>query len=91
VAQIKVDAEPGEVGFDADRLARIDRYYPRYVDDGVQICTGPHESNEFAWLACHSGEQSDWAHKQTRLQQFRRRLRRFPVHVAWPINSECGH
>jgi CubicO group peptidase (beta-lactamase class C family) len=35
VAQIKVDAEPGEVGFDADRLARIDRYYRRYVDDGL--------------------------------------------------------
>jgi CubicO group peptidase (beta-lactamase class C family) len=34
VAQIKVDAEPGEVGFDADRLARIDRHYRRYVDDG---------------------------------------------------------
>jgi CubicO group peptidase (beta-lactamase class C family) len=35
VAGIKVDAEPGEVGFDADRLARIDRYYRRYVDDGL--------------------------------------------------------
>jgi CubicO group peptidase (beta-lactamase class C family) len=35
VAQIKVDAEPGEVGFDADRLARIDRHYRRYVDDGL--------------------------------------------------------
>jgi CubicO group peptidase (beta-lactamase class C family) len=34
VAQIKVDAEPGEVGFDADRLGRIDRYYRRFVDDG---------------------------------------------------------
>ncbi len=35
MARIKVDAEPGEVGFDADRLARIDRYYRRYVDDGL--------------------------------------------------------
>ena len=35
MAQIKVDAEPGEVGFDADRLARIDRHYRRYVDDGL--------------------------------------------------------
>jgi CubicO group peptidase (beta-lactamase class C family) len=35
VAQIKLDAEPGEVGFDADRLARIDRHYRRYVDDGL--------------------------------------------------------
>jgi CubicO group peptidase (beta-lactamase class C family) len=34
VAQIKVDAEPGEVGFDADRLARVERYYRPYVDDG---------------------------------------------------------
>ena len=35
MALIKVDAEPGEVGFDADRLARIDRHYGRYVDDGL--------------------------------------------------------
>ena len=35
MAQIKVDAEPAEVGFDAGRLARIDRYYRRYVDDGL--------------------------------------------------------
>ena len=35
MAQIKVDAEPGEVGFDADRLARIDGYFRRYVDDGL--------------------------------------------------------
>jgi CubicO group peptidase (beta-lactamase class C family) len=34
VAQIKVDAEPGEVGFDADRLGRIDSHFRRYVDDG---------------------------------------------------------
>ena len=35
MAQIKVDAEPEEVGLDADRLARIDRHYRRYVDDGL--------------------------------------------------------
>jgi CubicO group peptidase (beta-lactamase class C family) len=35
VAQIKVDAEPGEVGFDADRLARLDRHFRRYVDEGL--------------------------------------------------------
>jgi CubicO group peptidase (beta-lactamase class C family) len=34
VAQLKVDAEPGEVGFDADRLGRIDSHFRRYVDDG---------------------------------------------------------
>jgi len=35
VALIKVDAEPREVGFDAARLARIDRHFRRYVDDGL--------------------------------------------------------
>jgi CubicO group peptidase (beta-lactamase class C family) len=35
VALIKVDAEPGEVGFDASRLGRIDRHFRRYVDDGL--------------------------------------------------------
>jgi CubicO group peptidase (beta-lactamase class C family) len=35
VALIKVDAEPWEVGFDAARLARIDRHFRRYVDDGL--------------------------------------------------------
>jgi len=34
VAQLKVDAEPGEVGIDADRLQRIDARFRRYVDDG---------------------------------------------------------
>ena len=34
MARIKVDAEPAEVGFDADRLSRIDRHYRRYVDEG---------------------------------------------------------
>ena len=34
MAPIKVDVEPEEVGFDGARLARIDRHYRRYVDDG---------------------------------------------------------
>ncbi|MGH3567304.1 MAG: serine hydrolase domain-containing protein [Pseudonocardia sp.] len=34
MAQLKVEAEPGEVGFDADRLARIDTHFRRFVDDG---------------------------------------------------------
>jgi CubicO group peptidase (beta-lactamase class C family) len=32
--QLKVEVEAGEVGFDAGRLARIDRHFTRYVDDG---------------------------------------------------------
>jgi CubicO group peptidase (beta-lactamase class C family) len=31
---LQVDAEPVEVGFDAERLARIERHYRGYVDDG---------------------------------------------------------
>jgi CubicO group peptidase (beta-lactamase class C family) len=34
VAQLKVDAEPGEVGFDPVRLQRVDTHFRRYVDDG---------------------------------------------------------
>lgn len=34
MARIKLEAEPAEVGFDADRLSRIDRHYRRYVDEG---------------------------------------------------------
>jgi CubicO group peptidase (beta-lactamase class C family) len=34
VAQLKVDAEPDEVGFDAERLRRIDTHFQRYVDEG---------------------------------------------------------
>lgn len=33
MAELKIEVEPGEVGFDAERLARIDRYLARYVDD----------------------------------------------------------
>jgi len=31
---LTVDIDPGEVGFDADRLQRLDRHLQRYVDDG---------------------------------------------------------
>jgi len=34
VAQLKVDAEPEEVGFDAQRLQRVEAHFRRYVDDG---------------------------------------------------------
>jgi CubicO group peptidase (beta-lactamase class C family) len=34
VTDLKVDVDPGEVGFDAERLQRIDRHFGRYVDDG---------------------------------------------------------
>jgi CubicO group peptidase (beta-lactamase class C family) len=31
---VQVDVDPAEVGFDAGRLARIDRFFQAYVDDG---------------------------------------------------------
>ena len=31
---LKIEVEPGEVGFDTTRLARIDAHFARYVDDG---------------------------------------------------------
>jgi CubicO group peptidase (beta-lactamase class C family) len=31
---LKVEVDPAEAGFDADRLARIDTHFARYVDDG---------------------------------------------------------
>jgi CubicO group peptidase (beta-lactamase class C family) len=34
VAELKVDAEPEEIGFDARRLQRVVSHYRRYVDDG---------------------------------------------------------
>lgn len=34
VAELKIDVDPGEVGFDAERLRRIDRHFQTYVDDG---------------------------------------------------------
>jgi CubicO group peptidase (beta-lactamase class C family) len=34
VADFGIDVDPGEVGFDAQRLARIDTHFRAYVDDG---------------------------------------------------------
>lgn len=33
-AALEVEVQPEEVGFDAGRLARIDRHFARYVDGG---------------------------------------------------------
>src|SRR5205085_2027740 len=32
---IDIEVDPGEVGFDAERLARIDTHFQRYVDGGL--------------------------------------------------------
>lgn len=34
MSELKIEVDPGEVGFDAARLARIDTHFQRYVDDG---------------------------------------------------------
>ena len=34
-AEVKVDIDPADVGFDGERLRRIDRRFARYVDDGL--------------------------------------------------------
>ena len=34
MADLKIEVEAAEVGLDPDRLARIDRHFERYVDDG---------------------------------------------------------
>lgn len=34
MSDLTVEVEPGQVGFDPDRLARIDRHFSRFVDDG---------------------------------------------------------
>lgn len=34
MGQLQIEAEAAEVGFDAERLERIDRHFDRYVDDG---------------------------------------------------------
>src|SRR4051794_26817960 len=31
---MRVESDPAELGFDAERLTRIDRHFARYVDDG---------------------------------------------------------
>jgi CubicO group peptidase (beta-lactamase class C family) len=33
--EVKVDTDPAEVGFDGERLRRVDRHFDRYVDDGL--------------------------------------------------------
>jgi CubicO group peptidase (beta-lactamase class C family) len=35
VAELKIELEPEEAGFDRGRLARIDKHFKRYVDDGL--------------------------------------------------------
>ncbi|MBV8985263.1 MAG: beta-lactamase family protein, partial [Acidimicrobiia bacterium] len=35
MAELKVEIDPAEAGFGADRLQRIDRHFARYVDDGL--------------------------------------------------------
>src|SRR3954467_9105711 len=35
MADLKVEVEAAEAGFDAERLQRIDRHFARYVDDGL--------------------------------------------------------
>jgi len=34
MGELKIEVDPAEVGFDAQRLTRIDRHFQRYVDDG---------------------------------------------------------
>ncbi len=34
MGELQVEVDPAEVGFDAERLARIERHFARYVDDG---------------------------------------------------------
>ncbi|WP_439382229.1 serine hydrolase domain-containing protein [Amycolatopsis lexingtonensis] len=34
MAELKVEVDPAEAGFDADRLARLDAHFDRYVEDG---------------------------------------------------------
>src|SRR5690242_16035262 len=34
MAELRVEIEPERAGFDAGRLARIDRHFDRYVEDG---------------------------------------------------------
>ena len=35
MAELKVEIDPAEAGFDATRLERIDSHFARYVDDGL--------------------------------------------------------
>lgn len=35
MTELKVDSDPADLGFDADRLGRIDTHFARYVDNGL--------------------------------------------------------
>jgi CubicO group peptidase (beta-lactamase class C family) len=35
MSELKVEVDPAEAGFDADRLGRLDNHFKRYVDDGL--------------------------------------------------------
>ena len=35
MSELQVEVDAGDVGFDPERLARIDAYFARYVDDGL--------------------------------------------------------
>ena len=58
-----LDAEAGEVGLDADRLARIDRHFQRYVDDGRLpgwlICVSRHGKVVHLSTAGHRDVEGD--------------------------------
>ena len=34
MSELKAEVDPAEVGFDPERLQRLDRHFARYVDDG---------------------------------------------------------
>ena len=35
MSELKIEADPGEAGFAADRLRRLDDHFARYVDGGL--------------------------------------------------------
>ena len=49
---LKAEADPAEVGLDAERLRRIDRHFARYVDDGRLPVIG-----EPRWSGAGSGRR----------------------------------
>ena len=55
MGELQVEIEPGEVGFSADRLARIEQHFARYVDDGLitgfQVAVTRH--GQVAYVANH--------------------------------------
>ena len=48
---LKAEADPAEVGLDAERLRRIDRHFARYVDDG-RLPGGRSHAGRAARAAC---------------------------------------